>query len=131
VNLVSGIYASVLALWILGLGFWVTRVRHSERIDLGLGSSDAMERSVRIHANAVENVPLAMILLFFAELSGTSAPIIHAIGGGVVLGRVLHFLGLRSSRGVSFGRWWGTAITWTSMASAAVLTLLAHLGWTV
>jgi len=129
--LVTGIYASVLALWILGLGFWVTRVRHSEKISLGTGASEAMERSVRIHANAVENVPLAMLLLLFAELAGTSAPIVHAIGGAVVLGRLLHFVGLRRSRGVSFGRWWGTAITWTAMASAAVLTLLAHLGWTV
>lgn len=124
--LISALYTSVLTVLILALGYWVTRVRHSERVGLGLGESKPLEKAVRIHGNAVENVPLAMLLLLLVEMSGYAPWVIHALGASVVVARLLHISGIMKSRGVSFGRFWGMALTWTAMGVMATLNVIAH-----
>ncbi len=127
--LVSAIYLAVFALYIVGLGYWVTLVRGAEQVSLGTGESPKMERAVRIHGNTVENVPLALMLLLAAELQGASATWIHALGSGLMLARLLHAYGLLQTSGRSFGRFWGTALTWTVVSVLAVLDLVLALGW--
>ena len=124
--LVTAIYTSILTLLILALGYWVTRVRHNERVGLGLGGSELLEKAVRIHGNAVENVPLAMLLLLLLEMGGYAPWIVHACGASIVVARLLHVSGIIKSKGVSFGRFWGTAITWAAMGVMAILNVITH-----
>jgi len=107
---ITGVYAALLALWVMGLIARVSFLRNRHKIGLGDGGLPAMARAVRAHANAIETIPLALILL-------------HAFGIVLVVGRVLHGLGLSGASGYSFGRSVGMALTVLSIVGMAVLLL--------
>jgi uncharacterized protein len=122
---VTSIYAALCALIILFLAVRVVQVRRSEKIGIGVGDNRTLERRVRIHANAVEYVPMALILLGLAESAGLAAVGLHAAGATLVLARLLHAYGMTHSAGHSFGRFWGVLLTWIVLLSLS-LTLLIH-----
>lgn len=59
---------------------------------------------VRVQANFVENVPLALVLLLALELQHTAPLALHVLGGALVLCRVLHAWGLGRHDGVNYPR---------------------------
>ena len=121
--LISPIYASLLGLLIIALGYYVTTVRHSEKVGLGYGNSDKMQQAVRVHANTVENAVLGMVLLLMLELQGAKGYWLHGTGAVLLGARLLYVKGLLGSKGVSFGRYWGTALSWASITTMAVVNL--------
>lgn len=64
---------------------------------------------MRCHAKFIENVPLALILIGLLEMQAVPDAAIHALGGKLVLGRIMHFVGFGEDvRNVSRGigaRW--------------------------
>jgi len=81
------------------------------KVGFGDGGNEAMQRSLRVQGNAVEDVPV--VLLGLIGLGALSAPVllIHGLGAGFLVGRILHAVGLGGSSGGSFGRSVGTLIT--------------------
>ena len=64
------VYASLLVALILVLAYRVVTFRRGEGIPLGdEKGSKAMKSAVRAHANAIENIPIALILLALLELN--------------------------------------------------------------
>ncbi len=121
----SPIYASLLVALILFLAYRVVTFRRGEGVSLGdEKGSAAMKRAVRAHANAVENIPAALILLVLLELNHLNPWIFHVFGIVLVVARVLHAWGLSRANGPSFGRFYGTALTWLCMAGMAVVNIL-------
>jgi uncharacterized membrane protein YecN with MAPEG domain len=119
---ITGLYAALAALLILALGLNVSLQRRAHGIGLGSGPNGEIVRAVRAHANAVEYVPLALVLLLLLELGGWSAAVLHALGLALIVGRLAHAQGLLVRGGwVSPGRFLGTLATWTVIASAAVM----------
>ena len=118
---ITALYAALAGLMVLVLAILVVRGRWRHRVSLGTGTEPAMERAVRVHANFIEYVPLALLLLLLAELNGAAAPLLHAAGVLLLASRVLHAYGLTRVSGRSFGRFYGTAGTW--------LTILVLSGW--
>ena len=106
------LFASLHVLLMLALLVPVARHRHSQRIGLGTGGDAALERKIRVHGNFIENAPLALLLLALLELCGLPAPWLWTLGAMLLLGRVLHAVGFSRRSGHSFGRFWGTALTW-------------------
>jgi uncharacterized membrane protein YecN with MAPEG domain len=76
-----------------------------------------------VHANFVEYVPLALVLMLLAELNGVNGAALHGAGILLLASRGLHAFGLGRSSGRSFGRFYGTAGTWLVLLglSAALL----------
>jgi len=109
---ITSFYAALLGLLFVALAGLVVRARWKYRTGLGIGTEPGMERAVRVHANFVEYVPLALVLLLLAELGGARPVLLHACGGILVASRLLHAYGLSRHSGRSFGRFWGTAGTW-------------------
>jgi len=120
---ITGLYAALLALWVVGLLLRVSLLRNRHKIGLGDGGVPAMARAVRAHANAIETIPLALVLLLILELDQTQPWLLHAFGIVLVVGRVLHGLGLSGASGYSFGRSVGIALTLLSIIGMAVLLL--------
>ena len=114
------LFASLHLLLMLVLLARISRHRHGHNIGLGDGGDAVLMRKVRVHGNFVENAPLGLLLLALLELSGLPAPWLWAYGGALLLGRVLHAIGLSGTAGRSFGRLWGTALTWLSMLAMAL-----------
>ena len=122
---ITAMYAGVSTLLVLALAARVARYRLTRRVGIGDGGDATLGRLVRVHGNAAENVPLALLLLLIAELIGVGAPWLHGFGVALVVGRALHALGLSGSAGTSFGRVAGIGLTWGTMAFLAIV-LIVH-----
>lgn len=120
---ITGIYAALATLLVLVLALRVSAIRHGKRVGIGDGGDPDLLRRVRAHANALENLPLALILLLLLELNQTAPPWLHGFGCVLLLGRVLHAFGMSLQSGASFGRFVGTLLTWLAMFAMAVLLL--------
>jgi uncharacterized membrane protein YecN with MAPEG domain len=123
--IVTSIYAALSAILLLVLAGRVVLQRRRSKIGLGDGGDSALQQCMRVHANAVEYLPLALILLLLLELRGIPAPWLHGLGISLVVGRVLHAWGFSRRKGVSFGRFVGTLVTWLVLLTMAAM-LLVH-----
>jgi uncharacterized membrane protein YecN with MAPEG domain len=120
---ITALYAGILGLLITALAINVTVHRAKLKVDIGDGGNAQMVRMVRVHANAVEYVPLGLLLLGLYELDRGWPAALHAAGIALIVGRVLHVAGLWNSAGLSFGRGAGATLTWITIAALAVLNL--------
>lgn len=111
--MLTGLYAALCALLVFALSLRIALLRKRLRIGIGDGGDAALARAIRAQANAIEYVPLVLVLLLIAENNGAGVAFIHACGAGLLVARVLHAAGLSGSAGVSFGRFWGILLTWT------------------
>lgn len=119
------IYGSLLVLLVLFLAYRVTLFRRREKVGLNeKNGSPQLRCAVRAHANAVENIPLALLLMLFLELNHLTPWLFHAFGVTLLLGRALHAWGLSGFSGMSPGRYYGTLLTWLSMAGMALVNVL-------
>ncbi|HXP75028.1 MAG TPA: MAPEG family protein [Stellaceae bacterium] len=125
---ITALYAGLNGLILLVLAIRVARQRGISKVGIGTGGDATLERASRIHGNAVENIPIVLILLGLAEASGSSPILLHGMGIALTLGRLLHAWGLARSAGESVGRVAGMALTWLALAAGAIRALLIGLG---
>ena len=118
------LFAALHALLLLVLLARISRHRHGHRIGFGDGGDALLARKIRVHGNFIEHVPMALLLLALLELCGLAAPWLWAFGATLLLARVLHAIGLSRSAGASFGRFWGTALTWLVLLVMALAGLV-------
>ena len=78
---------------------------------------------MRVHANAIENLPLALLLLGGMELNGYPQQLVHGFGATLFISRVAHAWGLSHSSGTSKGRFLGTLFTWLLMLAMALFAI--------
>jgi uncharacterized membrane protein YecN with MAPEG domain len=120
---ITGLYAALLALLILGLAIRVMWMRNHHRVALGDGGNVPLTCAIRTHANAIEYVPIGLILLLILELNQTQPMLLHGFGLTLLVGRVLHALGLSRQQGRSAGRAVGALLTMLAIVGMAVLLL--------
>jgi uncharacterized membrane protein YecN with MAPEG domain len=120
---ITGLYAAILALMVVILAIRVTLRRRAVKVGIGNGGDAVLAQRIRVHANAAEYVPLALILLLILELNQTQPLLLHVFGCVLILGRLLHAFGLSSSPGLTPGRAYGMLLTWLVMAAMALLLL--------
>ena len=87
------LYAGLLGIMAIGVGATAGIYRAKAGISVGDGGDPELALRMRRHANFVENVPLALILVALLEMQAVSATVIHALGAALLVGRVLHFIG--------------------------------------
>jgi uncharacterized membrane protein YecN with MAPEG domain len=68
-------------------------------------------------------VPLALLLLLVLELNQTLPLLLHAFGIALVIGRIIHAVGLSGTPGHSSGRVVGAAITLVVTAAMALMLI--------
>lgn len=127
---ITGIYVALATLVVLILAGRVSTARGSAKVGLGDGGNPELFRRIRAHANAVENLPLALLLLLMLELNQTQTLWLHVFGCVLIIGRVLHAFGMWKSSKESFGRFVGTLLTWGVMLVMALLLLWQWFAWT-
>ncbi|MCB9548008.1 MAG: MAPEG family protein [Myxococcales bacterium] len=111
----TALYAGLLAFLYLGLAWRVVRLRQQLKQALGDGGHRSLNQAIRVHANFAEYVPFALLLLLLVEGSRAPVYLVHGIGGGLLLGRLMHAWGLTRRAGTSFGRFYGTALTFAAL----------------
>jgi uncharacterized membrane protein YecN with MAPEG domain len=117
---VAALYAGLVALLLVVLGANVSLKRRALKIGIGHAGNPQLERAVRVHANAIEWALPALLLLLIAELNRAHPLLLHLAGLAIFVGRVLHAFGLSRHGGVSFGRFYGSALSWTALLVLAL-----------
>lgn len=117
-------YGAIFALLYILLTFRVIMLRNSRRISLGSGGDPALERAIRIHANFIEYVPLALILLTAMEMQRRSLYLLHILCLLLLLGRICHFLALSRENTANPLRGAGVLLTVLVLAAASITLII-------
>ncbi len=124
---ITGLYAALGALLIIVLAVRVMLRRTSAKVGIGDGGDHELIKRIRAHANAVEYLPIGLILLLLVELNQTAIVLVHAFGICLLLGRVLHAFGLSRSAGLGIGRGLGIVLSVLAILGMAILLLWQYL----
>ncbi len=100
----TGFYASLLGLLYIGLAINIILLRKKFKVGINDGGNKDLAKAIRVHGNFAEYVPITLILLASYELNGASAMMLHVLGAALVVGRVLHVIGLTKTIGLSIQR---------------------------
>ena len=116
--------AAVINIW---LAMRCGQVRTREKISIGTGGSDLLERRMRAQLNFAENTPWVLALIAAIELAGKGGSWLAIVGAVYMLGRVAHGLGMD---GTSFGigRSIGTTVTLVTQLGLAIVAVLVATG---
>lgn len=96
--MVSALYAVLGALLLVKFSFDVVRLRTQYHVGYGDGGFSELQVAIRVHGNAVEYVPIGLILLLFMEMNGAQTWMVHVCGILLIVGRLMHSTGLSSPR---------------------------------
>jgi uncharacterized membrane protein YecN with MAPEG domain len=121
---ITSIYAALIGLLIIILSLNVALRRMRTQIAIGTGDNDYLIRAIRAQANLIEYAPITLILLFLAELNGTSALMLNCYGITFIVARLFHALGLYLSSGPSWPRFIGVNLTWLVIFGLSVWNLI-------
>ena len=93
----SAIYASIGAFIIVWLSLGVIKVRRTKRISLGDGNDEDLKTAIAAQMNAVEYIPITLLLLFALEYNNAHLILVHILGILFIVGRIIHAKGMLSS----------------------------------
>ncbi len=93
---ITTLYALPLILIWFILWVRVAKSRGEHKVSIGDGGSKELLLCIRHHGNFVEWVPFTLILMVLAELQGAPHSWLYAAGALLLLGRVLHPIGLNA-----------------------------------
>ena len=118
----TALYAGLLAILVQFLGANVGATRGRLKIPLGDGGNPELIVKNRRHMNAVENVPMALLLITLVELNGMPKFWIHMLGASLLVARAVHPFGLRMDSMSQPARIFGAAVTaLVTVAAAGIL----------
>ena len=78
------------------------------------------DAALRVQANFIENVPIALVLLLVLEIQGTPPVVLHACGASLFILRLLHAYGLGTIEGANYPRLIGAQGTFVLVAVMAI-----------
>jgi uncharacterized membrane protein YecN with MAPEG domain len=121
--MVTTLYAGIFGLLYIAFSAYVIKGRFQYQVGLGDGGNDNMAKRIRAHANFIEYVPLALILILLAEFEGTSEIVIHMLGVTLIAGRLSHAMKLLDLVSLPKGREAGMVITFAVIIAASILCI--------
>ena len=125
--IVTSLVAAVLTAIFIKLSFEVISLRKKNRVGLGSGGHEDLERAIRAQGNFAEYVPFGIILMACLELNGAPWWLVAIPGVALIIGRLIHAVGINTPPPDFSKRVLGMKLTF-----ATLLTLVAfNLGWTI
>ena len=121
----TAVLASLLALMFIKLSFDVIKLRRKNKVSLGAGGVDELDRAIRAHGNFAEYVPLGLSLLGALELNGAPLALVALLGALLVLGRYFHAKGINEPPPQFANRVRGMKLTFAALGLSAT----ANLAW--
>jgi uncharacterized membrane protein YecN with MAPEG domain len=121
--IVTPIIAAVLTTIFIKLSFAVIGLRRKNKVGLGSGGHDDLERAIRAQGNFAEYAPFGMILIACLELNGAPWWLVAAPGIALVIGRLFHAIGIKTPPPDFSKRVLGMMLTFGSLITLVVLNL--------
>lgn len=128
---VTPIYLAMAVFIYSVLAFTVIGNRRSQKVSIGDGGHSNLAHKIRSHGNFAEYVPLAMIALGAAEMTGASHQSLHLLGAALITGRCLHAFYFLVSPKILKIRVAGMVLTFFSMWGASGMALWSVLSKTI
>ncbi|NOH78219.1 hypothetical protein F0231_00530 [Vibrio sp. RE86] len=119
--MVTALYASILAALMIWLSIEVIKQRRKAQVKYADGGVDALQIARSAHSNAVDYIPITLIMMALLEYNGASLWMVHVCGGLFVFGRILHAKGILADK--LKGRVSGMKLTFLVMAILIVLNI--------
>ena len=126
-SMITPLYAAIIALLFVLLSVRTLLLRRKLKVAIGHGDQPRLERATRAHANFAEYVPIALLLIYFLEVSSVSGPLIHILCVLLLVGRISHAYGVSQVEEDYRYRVFGMALTFTAIISAALRIVVAYL----
>ncbi|MBM3365309.1 MAG: hypothetical protein FJY48_06320 [Betaproteobacteria bacterium] len=123
--IVTPLLASVLTLIFIRLSFAVIKLRRANRVGLGSGGNEELERAIRAQGNFAEYVAFGLILIACLELNGAPWWLVCIPGITLTTGRLIHAKGINESPPNFRNRVLGMIFTINTLIALALL----NLGW--
>ena len=120
----AALWSGLLILLLVILSVQVIMARQKHRVALGDGGNPAVALACRVFGNAAEYIPVGIGALVALTLLGLPAYAIHAVGGALFLGRLLHATGLAADKPTP-GRLAGMVLTFLALSAASGM-LIVH-----
>ncbi|KFA98530.1 MAPEG family protein [Vibrio sp. ER1A] len=96
--MITALYASLLACLMLWLAFQVIKQRRINQIAYADGGVEGLQIARSAQGNAMDYIPITLILMALVEYNGAPAIWIHLTGLSFVIGRILHAHGILNKR---------------------------------
>ena len=124
---VTSLVALPMTLLMVGLACRVAMLRIKNKIGLGVGSNKTLAMAMAAHGNAVENIPLALLLFALAERQAANNLLISVCGVVFILARLINAWGVSRHAGQSVGRFYGIIFSWLVIVVLACSSLWLNL----
>ncbi len=124
---VTTFLVSLLGLLLFRLSLRVIELRRKNKVSLGDGGHDDLQRAIRGQANCAEYAPIAVLLVMVAELQSPDVIIsilLAVLAGGFLLGRILHGYAFAATSGNMTLRVRGMQLTLMTILLLAGLNLV-------
>ena len=124
-----GLYAALLAIWLIVLSLRVIALRGSPAFtwfSFRNQGDISLQRAIRGHGNLTEYAPIFLILLYLVEKSGFDVIGVHWYGSVFVLGRLMHAVCFGFLEKNMFLRVGGTILTLFPILGLSVVLLLIY-----
>jgi uncharacterized membrane protein YecN with MAPEG domain len=119
--LVTAIITSTLTIIFIKLSFSVIKLRRKNKVGLGSGGHDDLERAIRAQGNFAEYVPFGLFLIACLELNGAPWWLVALPGASLIIGRLLHAAGINVPPPDFSKRILGMQFTFLTLIALAVL----------
>ncbi|MBU3540440.1 MAPEG family protein [Polynucleobacter sp. UB-Tiil-W10] len=123
--LVTATVASLLTMIFIKLSFAVIGLRRKNKVGLGSGGHDDLERAIRAHGNFAEYVPFGIILIACLELNGAPLWLVAIPGIALIIGRLIHAKGINTPPPDFSKRVMGMKFTFFTL----IALVFMNLGW--
>lgn len=121
--LMTSIIAAILTIIFVKLSFAVIGLRRKNKVGLGSGGHEDLERAIRAQGNFAEYVPFGLILIACLELNGAPWWLVIIPGVTLVVGRLIHAKGIKEPPPNFSNRVLGMKFTFGTLISLVILNL--------
>jgi len=125
--LMTSIIAAILTTIFVKLSFAVIGLRRKNKVGLGSGGYDDLERAIRAQGNFAEYVPIGLILIACLELNGAPWWLVMLPGVTLIVGRLIHAKGINEPPPNFSSRVLGMKFTFGTLITLVIL----NLGWSL
>ena len=125
--LVTSIIASLLTIIFVKLSFAVIGLRRKNKVGLGSGDNEDLERAIRAQGNFAEYAPFGIILVACLELNGAPWWLVAIPGIALIIGRLIHAKGMNIPPPDFSQRVLGMKFTFGTLIALIAL----NLGWSL
>lgn len=119
--MITALYASLLAILMIWLAIQVIKQRRANQVAYADGGVEPLKIARSAQSNAMDYIPITLILMGFAEMNGMALWLVHLTGIVFVAGRLIHAKGILG--GKMKGRVLGMKLTLASMVALIILNL--------